>query len=368
MKKLVVLVTLMVAVFGFSAGAFAAFGDPICLSCKGPLRNVPIYTAAEQTTLSCTDFDYDMNSSADGYCEYKSNNNYRLIFAVCNCELSQAAKLVDGFRVAIRMEILVNGQSGARGAYWSGPAVTNIIFNNYLTQSAACAATVAEQTKTFGAPVFYLADGATSVPTLVTDPTCTVPDDQKSTILRTPQGAAAGYLITLADVNLAYWWIDVPPIRIDPAAVTAGDVISVKVSLYDATLQPVCPDCVVPICECTIDVARVGCTSSSTSSLTFPYFTSLTAGDYWNGIVIANPNSEAGSCDLTAYEIDGSVGTATVAVPAKSMFVNTLESMTWTGSGLGDVACYIKASCNYGGAFGFFMMSNGTASMGTKVP
>jgi hypothetical protein len=92
--------------------------------------------------------------------------------------------------------------------------------------------------------------------------------------------------------------------------------------------------------------------------LNFPYFTSLTSGGWWNGISISNPTTAPGTCILTAQQQDGSVGTATVAVPAKSMFVDWLETMTWVGTGLGDSPCYITASCNYGGAFGFAMMAN----------
>jgi hypothetical protein len=369
MKKLLVSVTLMVAIFGFTAGAFAAFGDPICVSCKGTLRNIPLITIASQTTGVCTGFDYDLNSAADGYCTYSSKNNYRLIFQVCNCDVASASQLVPGFRVAIRMEILVNGKTGANGAYWSGTGVPAAInFNDYLTPTAACNAATSDQTKTFGPPTFYLADGTTTAG-LAVDPTCTVPSSQKSTILSTPRGPASGYVITLADVNLSSWWIDIPPIRVDPAVVKSGDIISVNVQIFDATLTPVCPTCVVCLCQCTVDVARVDCGTASTSSLLFNYFTSLTAGDYWNGMAIANPGTTAGSCALKAVEADGSVGTATISIDAGKMFVGLVETITWAGTGLGGSPAYITATCNYSGAFGFAMMSNKTHdSMGYKVP
>jgi len=372
MKKFFVLATLMVAIFGFSAGAFAAFGDPICTGCKGALRNVPIYTAAVQTTATCFGFDFDLNTAADGYCAWSALNNYKAIFAVCNCEITQAAKLVPGFRLAVRMEILVNGQAGERGAYWSGTGVPGTInFMNFTTQALACAALPAAQVKTFGTPIFYRGDGSTSVAAaaLTTDTTCTVPAGARSTILTTPFGAAQGYLITLADVNVPYFWIDVPPIRIDPKVIAAGAIISVNIQLFDATQTPVCPSCIIPLCGCTIDVAQVGCTAAVSTTLLYPYFTSLTAGDYWNGIAIGNPTSSAGSCTITAYEKDGSQGTATVAVPGNALFVDVLQNITFAGTGLGGVPLYLSATCNYGGAFGFGMMSNPAgASMGYKVP
>ena len=45
MKKLLVLLTVMVAVFGFTAGAFS---QTICEQCKCTLRNVPCPTAVGQ--------------------------------------------------------------------------------------------------------------------------------------------------------------------------------------------------------------------------------------------------------------------------------------------------------------------------------
>jgi hypothetical protein len=371
MKKLLVLITLMVAVFGFTAGAFCAVGDPICTNCKGALRNVDCPAATGQGgACAINGFDYDNNAAnavaTHGYCAAIGGlEKYKAIFAICNCV--NGAQFVAGKPIAVREEILVNGLTGERGAYWSGTGVPGtILWDDFATSTAACAA--AAQARNFGAPVFFRGDGTTVVAAaaLITDTTCAVPNAGRSTILTTPASL---------DVVIAgdgpYWWIDIPPVRIDPTVLKNGEIVSVKISIYDPTLPlPICPACMVTICDCTIDIAQVCCTAAApTTVLTFPYFTSLTAGDYWNGISISNPTALASTCTLVAREKDGSVGTATVTVPANAMFSDILPNITWAGTGLGGSPCYITATCNYVGAFGFGMLANGHSdSMGYKVP
>jgi len=376
MKKLLVLLTLMVAIFGFTAGAFCALGDPICNSCKGALRNVPCPAAVGQAgACAIKGFDYDdavANAAAGttGYCNVLGGlENYRAIFNICNC--ANAAVFIPGKSVAVRMEILVNGLTGERGAYFSGTAVpATMDFDTFANSTAACAG-VLPHAKTFGAPSFWRGDGTTAVlpAALGVDTVCAIAAASRATILTTP---ASVYTVLAADGPS--WWIDIPPVRIDPTVLKNGELISIKVSLYDPTLPlPICPSCIQTICDCTIDIAQVCCTAvAPTSMLNFPYFTSLTTGDFWNGIAIANSSAAAGTCALTAHLKTGVIGTATVAVPAGGMFVDLLENITWAGAGLGGVPCYISAVCSWGGltpAFGFAMMANKTHdSMGYKVP
>jgi hypothetical protein len=361
MKKLLVLLTLMVAVFGFTAGAFS---QTICENCKCPLRNISCTTASGQGAVAvCNEFDFDRNNALDGYCTFSALNNCRLIFEICNC--AAASSFTPGLAVGVKMTVLVNGQAGDRGAYWSGTtAPAAITFQDATTWALACAI-VPPLARSFGAPSYYLSDGVTAAVPLA-GVGCTYAAANKATILTTP---APGFVI-LAGMG-SYWQIDVPPIRIDPAVLHNGEVISVRVEMYDPTAPtPICPVCVSCLCQCEIPVATVCCTIPAPSTtLTFNYFTSLTAGDYWNGIAIANSGAAAGSCVLSATEQDGSKGTATVAVPAGGMFVDLLENITFTGTGLGGVPCFISAKCNWAGAIGFGMMANGSgASMGYKVP
>jgi hypothetical protein len=363
MKKILVLLTMMVMVFGITAAAYSA---DVCSNCKGTIRDIPCVTATQNVPGTCGGFDYDLNAVGDGYCLFSAANNYRLIYAICNC--AESAKFIPGLAVAVKMTILVNGMDGERGAYWSNLAPliqpATIDFSDYTTTTAACAGTK-PFANTFGAPSYFLSDGATPGVPLATV-ACTVPAGNRTTILKT---GLPGYTLLVGDGN--YWWIDVPPIRIDPAVVPAGAKISVRVELFDPTKAPgICPTCVECLCECTIDVAITCCSvAPATTTLSFPYFTDLTnASGWWNGIAITNPSAAAGSCILTANEKNGNVATATVDVPAGGLYVELLENITWAGA-TGGLPAFIAAACNYGGATGFAMMSDyGGSSMGYKLP
>lgn len=367
MKRLLVLLTVMVAVFGFTAGAFS---QTVCETCKCPLRNVDCGLATGQgVTAVCGEFDFDLNTPLDGYCTWSAINNCRLIFEICNC--ASSASFLPGLALGIKMTILVDKHNGAgpvageNGAYWSGIAPpAAITFADAATYTAACALRP-PLARTFGAASYFRADGTTAAAPLATT-ACAVPAGSRAVILTTPASA-----FTIVAGMGSYWQIDVPPIRIDPSVLHNGETIYVRAELYDPTAPaPICPVCVACLCQCDIPVATVCCTTPAPSTtLTYNYFTSLTAGDYWNGIAIANNTATAGSCTLTAREQDSSVGTATVSVPANGLFVDLLENIVWSGTGLGGVPCYITAVCDWGGAFGFAMMANGSgASMGYKVP
>jgi len=260
------------------------------------------------------------------------------------------------------MQILVNGALGANGAYWSGttipPAITGQAETTYAN---ACALFGSGGALNFGAPSYWLSDGTTASAPLA-GVACTVPAAARATILTTPLSAQQ----VVAGMG-PYWRIDVPPIRIDPAVVPIGAIISVRVDLYDVGAPvPICPTCVGCICTCEIQVAVVCCTGAAppATTLTFNYFTSLGVGDYWNGISISNPTAVAGTCNLTATQQDAVTATATVNVPANSMYVDLLENITWAGT-VNNAPAYVRAVCNYAGAFGFAMMSNANAdSMG----
>lgn len=360
MKKILVLLTVMVMVFGITAAAYSA---DVCSSCTGTIRDIPCVPPV-QGGATCNGFDYDLNSALDGYCVFSAKNNHRLIFSICNC--AKAASFVPGLHVAVKMTILVNNMDGDRGAYWSsipGGAPATINFKDYATAALAC--DNAPLTKTFGAPTYYLSDGSITGTPSATN-ACTVTGTNKVTILRT---AAPGYVLVAGDAP--HWRIDVPPIRIDPAVVPAGAKISVKVELYDPTVQTtICPTCVECLCDCTIDVAITCCSVATSTTLNFPYFADLksTLG-WWNGIAINNTTAAAGSCTLTAVEKTGAISTATVAVPAGGMFVSFLENLTFAGA-TGGLPARITAVCNYAGATGFAMMADRSTSdsMGYKVP
>jgi len=355
MKRLLVLLTLLVGILAFSASAFSA---DVCSSCKGGVRNVPCVIPGQ--AAACLGFDYDTPLPAGaGYCvaaTMLAPNNYKALFHICNCP--DPAAFIPGLIVDVRMTILVDGASGAKGAYWSGtPAPPGVIgFSTFMTDALACAS-VAAFTTDFGAPAYFLSDGVTaSVPLATT--ACTVPAANQATIMVANSGLGAGvggYVVNGAEGPV--WWIDIPPIRIDPALIASGATVQVKIELIDHTGMGICPAC--SLCNCTIDVAKA-CCGAGTGSMFFPYFSSLDAGAYWNGIAITNQTAAAGKATLTAYEKNGGVGQYIADVPADGMFVDLLENITWTvvSGTLGGSPCFIEVTTDYGTPDGFGMISN----------
>jgi hypothetical protein len=364
MKKLFVLLTVMVAVVGFTSGAFAQ-----CTNCKGPIRNVPCPLVADQgATVDCTWFDYDLNDdtaagpdlTADGYCLYDGTDpvEYRAILRVCDC--AETATIFNTPDVGIRMTILVDGVAGNAGVTWADTQPATIDLDSFVNTTEACDLTHAWTVDgSFGAPTYYDSDGNAIAPGDLdlpdaADTACTFTGYTPSSVLFT-EGAGAGF--NAVGYTEGIWWIDIPPIRTNPNVLNDGEVISVQIELVDLP----CPTCV--LCECTIPVAQVCCTAVTSDCLLFPYFTSLTADTWWNGIAIVNTSSTDGSADLTAYEADGSVATATVDVAAHSMFCDVLENIAWSGTGLGGSRLYIEVETDFE-ADGFFMMGNGMEAQG----
>lgn len=357
MKKLLVLLTLMVGVLGFSAGAFAG-----CDSCKGALRNVDCTGAAQGGV--CTEFDYDtplLPASGSGFCTLPGPlDNYKAIFDICQCA-DPAYFSTAGNTVGVRMTILVDGLEGELGAYWSDDTVVAPIAIGLdvtgTTKLAACA--LGAYGQSFGPGAYYLSDETTPATPLTTG-ACTVPAGNQTTVYSTYNIPLSGYTVAGGAFEQSWWWMDIPPIRIDPAVLNSAELVSVKIEFIEQF--GICATCA--LCECVIPVAQVCCGAPAAAPRTFPYFTSLTAGSWWNGIALVNTAATANSVTLTAFVQDGTTDTFTVSVPANSMFVDLLENITWAGTGTGGLPLYIVATPTIAGLDGFAMIANGAESMG----
>jgi hypothetical protein len=298
-KKVLGLLTVMIAVFGFSTGAFAAWGDPICTVCKGcTLDRVDCEVTGEQEEDACNSFDYDAREVADGYCGAESADNCKAVFNICNCET--AADFEEGETIGVRMTILVDGETGENGAYWAFGAVSNVAMNQYDTEDDACDGTL-PYTKAFGAGAFLQSDldeaDEKLAADLVDDPTCEVDADGQATVILTD--TAAGYVITAADVTnkLSHWWIDVALIRIDPNVLHDGELISVLIELMNQGAGGICAECV-SVCECIVNVAIV-CCEPGAAEMYFPYV--VTQLSPWStGIVVTNMGTAVSIADMSA--------------------------------------------------------------------
>jgi hypothetical protein len=364
MKKLLVLLTVVVGLFGFSAGAFAQL-ENVCSTCTkdGHIGSVSC-ALEEQETCVTHPFDFE---TRDGYTGEtvvtEAASTHRAIFSICNC-LDAGTTFVANHRIGIRLTILVNGVAGENGAYWADPNSANIRFGLYATLDEACQAT-AFNTQ-FGPGGFFKSDlTTTATPNALSSTTCVVPAAAQATVIAT--NVDAGYTITLSDENLkrSRWWIDIPYIRIDPNVLHNGEKISVKIETLDQATGGICATCVAT-CECIIDVAYV-CPSSPvvlTDKCLFPYFTSTTEATpeqpYWNGIAIINTSTTPGTATLSVFQKDGATGTFTTpTIDAQSMYVEALENIPFTGSGLGGKnPIYIKVVTTFDGMDGFAMIAN----------
>lgn len=304
MKKLLVLLTVTMAVIGFSTGAFAAWGDPVCTNCKDcELDGVSCgLSSGQNVTSSCGSFEYDCfpNSAVTpyyltrtGYCDTNNECYCRVLFNICNCE--DPAVFDSDATIGIRMTMLVDGVAGHLGAYWADPSITQIEFYKYgLAQSDPC--TSLGEYASFGLIDYWQADKMTPAnPVVGTIAPCNpLPVANQAVVLMSQTNV--GYTITAADVaNKSHvWWIDIPGMRIDPNVLHNGELISVKIELLAAESGGICADCDA-VCECIVDVAIVCCDGGIEIPLPerfgmyFPYVT--WQGAWSTGIVVTNISS-----------------------------------------------------------------------------
>ena len=366
MKKIFTLALVVATALVFTTGAFA---DP-CSNCKCPLRNVPCPVTTQAAPAVCNEFDFDLNTAADGYCTFSVANNCKAILHVCDC-LPDPTAFVQSLDVGIRMTLLVDGVAGDHGAYWSaGAAALGPIQVDLAANWAAACALTAHGTATyfgnFGAPpLFYDATNALIAPgALIADPTCTVPAASRAVMLEC--AVSPGYIVpaVVPPGSGDYWWIDIPPVRIDPALIASGSVVSVKIELLDNSGASLCGGCT--LCECIIPIAQVCCAAAApATNLTFPYFAANSS--YWRGLSVCNLGATAGTATLTLHDPDGDTATATLSVPAGGLATASVDSLSWVGAADVNGRSYIQAVCDFA-ALGFAMMGNGSEAMGYIVP
>ena len=369
MKKLLVLITVMVAVFGFSTGAFAAWGDPICTTCKGCyVEEIPCkISAGQDVTPVCPGFEYDTfpgQTPRSGYC--KGNlQNCRAIFNICNCEDPAIFDVPE--TIGIRMTVLVDGVAGQLGAYWADPTVNAIDMYTYGTADGEPCGTLAN-TETFGAIDYWQSDritAATPLPGISCDP---IPAGNQAVVLfsATP---TTGYDIQAIDVTEKRheWWIDIPGMRIDRNVLHNDELISVKIELLAAGTGGICADCDA-VCECIVDVANVCCEEAVISKcMYFPYV--LPGATEWHtGIVVTN---------ISDVAIADMVATFTLTDKTGAVFTYTKDDFTskvWSSwlnvilaefSGTPEIGpAWLKVSTNFG-VDGYEFLTDGSFGAGT---
>lgn len=324
-------------------------------TCKNPnCGNIPIGTLAVTQQSSSNSCDSFTDEPADGYCKQGTDlhaNNDLII------QKSSGSFAIDAYQVT--MEILVNGVAGDQGVYFAG----NPSSTAGTDKTALCGET---SSSGFTDTTHYNASGAEVSTGSQTN--CGVDAANRSVKL-----VSSGNLGMTGSQNLVK--LTLPEMIYDAVgsqAVTDGDSVTVRVTLDRAPCGNIlttdhCVGNLVASCPTT--------PATYSKTITYPYFTEGNTDGFWDGIALTNTTTSAGTVTLTMYEADGDIATATVPVAARSLYVNTIETMIANGDftlatvvegTLGNARSYIVATSNTLSLDGFAMMgNNGTGvSMG----
>lgn len=306
--------------------------------CKGATPGyIEIGDRITQGSETCQYFDNE-DAFSNGYCVNTHFANDVILASNSPFDLAQ---------YTVQLDILVNGQGGNNGVYWTNDLLAVDAYTFYPgCPGAATTDIVGVYTYLNGsfAPVSAGPRNSGQCDVSAAFP------DQRAVTLISPQTNLA---LTAGDDYIAF---DLPALNYDLDEITAGDVVTVRITINKVP----CGSIFTGIW----DLGTFGCLSApQTSGLLYPYFTEAgeSADAYWDGFVITNPAMTDATCLVTWFEADGDQGTVTVVVPAMSQYVNLLSAMPWAqtvGLGsLGDSSGYIRVNATgASGIDGFGMM------------
>ena len=276
-----------------------------------------------------------------------TSNRLLIIVPITTVSTGSSSTALDAPFVAanytLKLEIQVDRKdgngflSGDRGVYFAAGSEPRSAMGS--TKADACAADLGA----IGASTRFLANGTTTSAGAPNDAVCAIAAANRAVILQT---AASSMNINGTD---SYLKIDLPLLKYDLSTIKAGDEVRIRITLTRGACIAIGP--------LNVNIGTFGCGAVAQSgTLLFPYFANVNAGDFWNGIAIINRGSTDGTATLTATQRDNTVATATVTVKAKSLFVDLLENITWTGTVNGN-QCYIEVTTNYSDPDGFGMIA-----------
>lgn len=257
---------------------------------------------------------------------------------------------------SIRLTILVNGETGDNGVFFTNdPVRTSAWAYSSANVTAACAA--ANDSGSALVDTHYNASGA--VVTAAAASGCDVATANRAVSLLTTANAMG---FTGAESML---WVNVPALMYDLDEVDSGDVVSFQIELLKAPCGELFSGewCIgTLVSSCPVEDTTVA------GRLVFPYFSAMSASadTWWDGMVVDNMSSTAGTFTATIYEKDGDMGTYTSdTINGYSQFVGLLSNMLadttlTSGSGtMGDSSCYVVVCTSWGtAADGFGMLGS----------
>ena len=307
----------------------------------------------EGQTASCPPFDFDSGANGStGYCGNHYDNKI-IIQALTNIFP------VSDYKVTL--EVKVNGLTGDQGVYIFGKEL------GYLsteTLDANCDGTVTDSVpfETYGGP------GTCTDAQSVTPggEGCTV--DCVNKVIRAT--TAASPLGITQGGNQDFLQLNLPAFRYDSSIVKEGDVVSVRVVVFQDPCGTIFDEDIV--------IGTFGCTpATSATTLLYPYFTPANGTYFWSAYAITNLSDVEGTVTLYMYESDGDAFKGELATPvaAHTIWTTLLSDsivnpdITWTqtaGTGTpGDATCYVEAMTTFtADGFGFIAGSPTGESMG----
>lgn len=302
-----------------------------------------------QKESSCKDFDFE---EGIGYCETSKDKE---LVIQANPTFDEAKDYY------VDITILVNGAPGDNGVYFA--AKEDVKYRVGVTKADVCGKP-AETTLSLGENRWFKHGDITGSTEFEGDDvnTC-LPAASKEFVKMSSTYGDLGFKGTHS-----YLKIDLPAFRYNLDKITAGDVVSVKVELRRK------PCVLVTTVEKTIGTLCCDQPAATTATtLVYPYFTNMSGDAWWDGLVVTNLSSAAGTAALSFYEQDGDMGTYTTpTIAAYSMYVTTLEALlpavtpaVGNTGALGNSRLWIQGKTAFS-ADGFAMMGEPTSgqSMG----
>jgi hypothetical protein len=308
-------------------------------------RDNPVYVSlarrAEQSMDCSAAFDIDDASAA--LCNYPTENGFNVI-------IRNTTSVIPADLYEVSMEVLVNGLTGDNGVYFTNASP---VVYTYANAQDVCDGLSASGSAGLSIANWFASDGDDIIPADLGGPSyanCNVEDVARATQI---VSEVSNLGVTGTTRALLF---DIPAFRYDLDEVAAGDVVTVRIKL---TLPP-CKD----IFTIDVKVATFGCADTTSTTLLFPYYTTMATDAWWDGMVVSNIGSTAGTFTAYIYEADGDQGKYTSAsIASGKQYVGLLSSMvasaTKTGGAgtLGDATCYIWVVANFS-ADGFAMMGS----------
>jgi hypothetical protein len=363
MRKLMAILLTFGLIMGFAGMASAQ--DVDCVPCEPP-STIDRGCLAEQANFECDPFDYE---NAADYCEGKEPR--RILFPICDCpEIANLDLAADESVLDIRLEILVNGETGDNGAYWAEDVDGGLQASLYTTESQACADVNNFNTAFVGNfdYRYYTATGTIATlaegdePNGLCGTNATIIEPTPGQCLNLDGSTQHGIQLTPANAGQSVIAVNIPEMWFDPTIVQEGDVISVQICITPADSQG-CVNtgnlCGQVGCCCTFDIGDLCCPDELQSfNLVYPYATAMNDANWWYGMVITNLTDVAGQATVTVYEMDGDTDSVVVDVPANGMYVNSNSGLMGAfGEGIGDARAYFSVTTDFA-ASGFFFIGN----------